>query len=384
MHPLEPYRSRYRQHLLESVIPFWLNHSLDPQFGGQFTCLDRKGQIYDSRKYVWLNGRAVWTFSKLYNQLEPRPEFLTAARSILEFLRTHATDSKGRVYFSLTREGAPAFYQRKPYAAVFLALGLIEFSKTGAGRVFLDEAIGLFWKIRSWIADVSLLDRPVLAGGLAYSQLADIMVVALLALELAQVDDDPRYNEILRECLRQGLRHYDPARRILLENWNEDSLFAATPEGRFFCPGSSIEVVWFLLHVARHLGGDADAEATLLAALEGSLEFGWDREYGGLYYFMDVEGKPNLQLESNMKLWWPHTEAIYALVLAYSMTGEQRWLDWLARVDAYAFTTFADPVDGEWFGYCSRDGKLALEAKGGNYKGFFHVPRFLLFSLVED
>jgi N-acylglucosamine 2-epimerase len=120
--------------------------------------------------------------------------------------------------------------------------------------------------------------------------------------------------------------------------------------------------------------------ALLLDSIEGALEFGWDREYGGLYYFMDVDGLPPLPLEANMKLWWPHTEAIYASALAYSLTSEQRFLTWLERVDAYAFAHFSDPAHGEWFGYCDRRGDLTNTAKGNNYKGCFHVPRMLLLS----
>ena len=82
-----------------------------------------------------------------------------------------------------------------------------------------------------------------------------------------------------------------------------------------------------------------------------------------------------------MKLWWPHTEAIYALVLAYTLTHEERWLRWLERVDRYAYAHFADPEYGEWFGYCDRRGHLTHTCKGGNYKGCFHVPRALLFSI---
>jgi N-acylglucosamine 2-epimerase len=82
-----------------------------------------------------------------------------------------------------------------------------------------------------------------------------------------------------------------------------------------------------------------------------------------------------------MKLWWPHTEAIYALVLAHTLTGEERWLRWLDRVDAYSFARFVDPKHGEWYGYLDRRGEVALPVKGGSYKGFFHVPRALLFSV---
>jgi N-acylglucosamine 2-epimerase len=365
--PLDSYAQRYRSELLDRVIPFWLRHSLDPDYGGYFTCLTREGAVYDSRKYIWLQGRAVWMFAKLYNELEPRPEFLAAARSILDFLRQYAKDSQGRYYFSLTREGSPAFFQRKPYAAVFAMLGMLEFSKATADLALRAEAIELFWQIRKWIADPALLGRPP-----QLPSLADVMVTASMASEIARVDPDPRYSEILRECLQASLAFYDSKRRIFLEYPPAD-----TPEGRLFCPGDSIEASWFLLHS----GPNETMRALLLDSIEGALEFGWDREFGGLYYFMDIEGLPPLPLESNMKLWWPHTEAIYATVLAHSLTGDPKWLAWLERVDAYAFAHFSDPEHGEWFGYCDRRGELTNTAKGNNYKGCFHVPRMLLLSL---
>ena len=366
MSPLDAYAARYRTELLDRVIPFWLRYSLDHQHGGYFTCLTREGAVYDFRKYVWLQGRAVWMLSKLYRELEPRPEFLDAARLILNFLRQHARDPHGRYYFSLTREGRPSFFQRKPYSAVFAMLGMLEFSKATDDLALRAEAIALFWKIREWIQDPTLLGRPP-----QLPSLADVMVTASMASEIARVDPDPRYREILQKCLRDSQIFYDPARRIFLEYPPAD-----TPEGRLFCPGDSIEASWFLLHA----GPDESMRALLLDSIEGALEFGWDQEYGGLYYFMDVEGLPPLPLESNMKLWWPHTEAIYATILAHSLTGDSKWLTWLERVDAYAFAHFSDPMHGEWFGYCDRKGELTSTAKGNNYKGCFHVPRMLLQS----
>ena len=34
--------SQYKTELFENVIPFWLTHSQDRQYGGYFTCLDRQ------------------------------------------------------------------------------------------------------------------------------------------------------------------------------------------------------------------------------------------------------------------------------------------------------------------------------------------------------
>lgn len=378
---LEQYAARYRRNLDESVIPFWLRHGLDREHGGTFSCLDRRGQVYDTKKYMWLQGRMVWMFSRLYTEWDRRPEYLEAATLVCDFMRRHGRDERGLVYFSLTREGQPVAHQRKPYAAVFYVMGLLEYARATGDQGCLDEAVALFWQIERWIREPALLGRPSLAGSPSVSNLANVMVLASMAIELARVSDDPRYLEVMRAALDGVVAHYDPQRRILIENVPLDGRdISDWPEGRLFNPGHSIEVAWFVLHMLEFIPSERHRQLAL-DALEGSLEFGWDQQHGGLYYFMDRDGRPTAQLESNMKLWWPHTEAIYALVLAAKLTGEERWLRWLERVDRYSFERFVDPEHGEWFGYLDRRGEVALDVKGGSYKGFFHVPRALLFSV---
>ena len=367
-------RARYEEDLFDSVIPFWLRHSLDREQGGYFTCLDRDGAVYDTRKYIWLNGRQVWTLARLYNSVEPRPEWLDAARLGAEFLRAHAFDEKGRCYFSLTRDGQPSFYQRKPYAGVFVMLGFIEYAKASGDAWYRAKAEQLFEDVQRWIADARLLDRPALAGGVAYSQLADIYVLCSMALELDRDDK-------LRESTDRIGHHFEPAERLLLETAALDpKLRRAYPDGRLICVGSNFEISWNLFRALDRVP-NPQVERLLLDALEGALEFGWDREYGGLFYFQDIDGRPMLQLESEMKLWWVHVEAIYALLSAYQRTRDAKWLSWLERVDEWTWSHFPDPAHGEWFGYLQRDGRPARTLKGNHYKGCFHIPRALLFSI---
>lgn len=378
---LEAYAARYRAELTERVIPFWLRHSLDHEYGGYFSALDRDGTVYDTRKYVWLQGRAVWMFSRLYNEFAPDPAFLAAARLGVEFLRRYARDEQGRVYFSLTRDGRPVFMQRKPYAAVFYQMGLAEYARATGDAACLAEAAEVFESIRRWIADPALLGRPVLPGAPAVSQLADLLVVGLMALDMAALTGDPRYDEAIAETIAGVARHFDPDRHIYRERVSRDGTpLPDDPDSRLFNPGHSIETAWIMLHMLERQPDPALREQAL-AAIRGSLTLGWDAQYGGILYFVDLAGRPTLQLEATMKLWWPHAEAIYALVLAAILTGDRQWLEWLERIDAYTFRHFVDPVYGEWFGYCDRQGELALTSKGGNYKGFFHVPRALLFSI---
>ena len=69
----------YKNELLENVLPFWLNHSQDLEFGGYYTCLNRNGDVFDTDKFIWLQGREVWLFSMLYNKVEKKEEGLYCA-----------------------------------------------------------------------------------------------------------------------------------------------------------------------------------------------------------------------------------------------------------------------------------------------------------------
>ena len=99
--------ARYRQELYGSVLPFWLEKSQDKQYGGYFTCLERDGSVFDTDKFVWLQGREVWMFAMLYNKVEKKPEWLECARQGAQFLLDHGHDGNFDFYFSLDRRGRP-------------------------------------------------------------------------------------------------------------------------------------------------------------------------------------------------------------------------------------------------------------------------------------
>lgn len=86
-HNLSELSDLYRDNLLEDVIPFWEEHSIDRDKGGYFTCLDRAGNVFDTDKFIWLQARQVWTFSMLYRKVEQRPAWLEIARHGADFLK---------------------------------------------------------------------------------------------------------------------------------------------------------------------------------------------------------------------------------------------------------------------------------------------------------
>ena len=66
--PKEPqyWLNVFRNELYKEVMPWWLQFSIDTVDGGYFNCIHEDGTLYDTTKYVWLQGRQVWMFAKLY------------------------------------------------------------------------------------------------------------------------------------------------------------------------------------------------------------------------------------------------------------------------------------------------------------------------------
>ncbi len=90
----------YRDGLLGDVVPFWLTHAVDEEFGGYMTAVDRQGAVIDTDKSVWFQGRFAWLLSEMYNTVEPRNDWLEAARSGIQFLRDHCFDRDRTHVFS--------------------------------------------------------------------------------------------------------------------------------------------------------------------------------------------------------------------------------------------------------------------------------------------
>ncbi|MEY4673920.1 MAG: hypothetical protein RL148_1704, partial [Planctomycetota bacterium] len=97
----------YRDDLLHDVMPFWLRHGIDREHGGVLSALGRRGEVVDTDKAVWIQGRAAWMFGTLHNTVERRPEWLEASLSCARFLRDRCTSPSGKLFFTVTREGKP-------------------------------------------------------------------------------------------------------------------------------------------------------------------------------------------------------------------------------------------------------------------------------------
>ena len=96
---------------------------------------------------------------------------------------------------------------------------------------------------------------------------------------------------------------------------------------------------------------------------------------------MDADGGPPLMPNSDTKLWWPHTEALYGLLLARELTGESWCERWFDQVYEWSFEHFMMPEVGEWRQRLDRAGKPITKVVALPVKDPFHLPRALILSL---
>lgn len=369
---------QYRSELLDRVVPFWLDRSQDKEYGGYFTCLDREGKVYDTDKFVWLQGREVWLFSMLCNRLGPRPEWLECAVQGGEFLRKHGHDGDYNWYFSLDRAGRPLV---EPYNIFSYTFATMAFGQLGlaTGEAAYDRiAKRTFDIILSKAADPKGRWNKLHPGTRPLKNFALPMILCNLALEIEHLLDAEYLNRTIETCIHEVMEvFYRPELGgIIVENVGVDGRLVDCFEGRQVTPGHDIEAMWFIMDLGRRLGRQDLIEKAKEVTLR-MIEYGWDSQYGGIFYFLDRKGYPPQQLEWDQKLWWVHIETLISLLKGYRLTGDARCLEWFETIHDYVWTHFRDPLHPEWFGYLDRRGEVLLPLKGGKWKGCFHVPRGL-------
>ncbi len=368
---------QYKNELFNNVIPFWMINSIDREYGGYFTCLDREGKVFDTDKFIWLQGREVWMFSALYNKVEKRPEWLDMAQHGAQFLLDHGRNTEGTWYFSLNREGEPLIEAYNIFSDCFATMAFGQLSLATGSEEYALIAKTTFENIlkrrgnpKGKYNKTAPETRPLKGFSLP-------MILCNLSLEIAHLLPTVLVEETIENCIHEVMEvFYDKQSGLILENVYPDGSFCDSFEGRLLNPGHAIEAMWFIMDLSVRLKRPELTQKAVKITLH-TLQKSWDEMYGGIFYFLDCKGYPPQQLEWDQKLWWVHVETLISLIKGYALTGNQECLDWFEKVHDYTWSHFPDSGHGEWLGYLNRRGEVLLPLKGGKWKGCFHVPRAL-------
>ncbi len=374
----------FKKDLVENILPFWLDNAIDYENGGIYTCLDKEGNIYGTDKSVWFQGRALWVFSKAYNIIEKNPEYLKAAKNIHSFLEK-CTDTDGRMFFTVTADGRELQKRRYYFSETFAAIGCAELYKATKDLAILEDAEKYFAVAYECFKGVRKCQPKINPDNIDSKALSPVMIMLATAQVMRSVEGlFDKYNDICSECLEEILTGGFLTEKALLESVTRAGEFVDSPNGRIVNPGHSLEAAWFIMAEGL-VTGNNDAIEAARNIIDITMPLGWDKANGGIIAFTDLKGCPPVQLEWDMKLWWPQCEAMIAARLAYLQFGDEKYKEIYETLVEYCDKYFVDKESGEWYGYLHYDNSVSTTLKGNIFKGPFHIPRlYMIMSVMDD
>lgn len=275
---------------------------------------------------MWFQGRTLWTFSKAYNVIEKNPEYLKVAKNIFEFL-PKCTDSDGRMFFTVTEDGKEIQKRRYYFSETFAAIGCAEYYKATKDKSALMLAEKYFnIAYECYLGNIKNLPKFNLENH-KFKSLSPVMILLSTAQTLRSVPElKNKYDSISQDFLNEIMDGGFLTEKGLLEHVGTDNKAVDSPTGRIVNPGHSLETAWFIMSEGLITKND-EALCFAKKIIDITLPLGIDKKHGGIISFTDCDGKPPIQLEWDMKLWWPQCEAMIAMRIAHRIFNEKRYND---------------------------------------------------------
>jgi len=386
---IETLRSEIEKDLTGNILPFWINHSVDPLGGFYGMVLNDGHAIKEANKGAVLNARILWTFSKAYRHYGLEV-YRQIADKAADYLTGHFIDRQyGGVFWELDNEGAIKDATKQTYACAFAIYGLAEHFRATGTQASLDAALSLYNTLEEKVHDKARTGyiesfqrdytRSKIAGVDGKQGATKTMNTHIHILEayttLYQVWPDKTLAQNLRELLGILSTHlYDSKRHHLIllcdDDWN--------PIGEADSYGHDIETSWLMCEAASTLGDPtlkATVEAQAIKMVDTSIKEGINAE-GAMLYEKSAEGF------SKKMSWWPQSETLVGVVNAWQLTGDKHYLEIALRTWNYIKDHFIDTAHGGWFKELTEDGKPMKAPKVSTWNCPYHNSR-AAFELSE-
>jgi mannobiose 2-epimerase len=347
--------------LVSNIIPFWL--ALKDDNGGFYGLVDFNGEVdKHADKGALLNSRILWFFARSASELKNNPDIaeqcFEAAQHAYLFLTKRLTDVEcGGVYWSVDYLGRPLDTQKHIYNQAFAIYALSEWYALTGDALVLDQIHNLFSLIetnardsknkgyfeafdKSWkpISNELVCDTEAIVSAKsmnthlhimeAYSRMFDVSPLQEVKQALQELVS------IMVNKAQNGRNSFYP---FFDEAWNVQS--------KNHSYGHDIEGSWLIWEAAEKVFESTELEKikrVVVTMADRVLTTGTDFDGAVCNEWID-----NKFVETT-RVWWVQAEAIVGFSNAWSLSGEQRYLDAAHRAWQVIKDNILDAKTGEW------------------------------------
>ena len=371
------YYQQYSDTLNKEVMPYWLKYSGDAT-GAINNCLAEDGTLQSRDRYIWSQGRALWTYSAMYNRIEKKPEYLERATGLFNYLKGTGRSADGKWNYLFDGDGKMLETDISIYVDGFVLAGMTEYYiATGCEEA---KTIALETFENTW----DRIQRPgsyrvapyVIPDGMKTHGVN--MCYSFFYNCLGKATGRQDIVDIAHGLAMEVLNNFYVAEKdAILEFVNVDGSFSDTPEGRSCVPGHAIECMWFLINIFEQWNEPENIQKCC-RIIRRHIELAWDEEKGGLRLALDIDGKePIFWGKPTYKPWWVQVETLVATAYAWKHTKDSWFLDMHKKVNEYAFAHYPNGY-GDWYNWLDNDGNVGQTA-ALPVKDPFHLPRGLIY-----
>lgn len=371
------YYELYHNTLTKEVMPFWMKYSAD-ESGAINNCLTEDGVVLSRDRYIWSQGRALWTFSALYNRMGGDKKYLERANGLFSYLKSIGANERGSWNYLYDGDGKKIEDDISIYVDGFVLCGMTEYYVATGNSEALDIALSIYDTTKK------LLNTPgsyrvapyVIPDGMKTHGVN--MIFSFFYHNLAKAAKRPDIDATAYELAYEVLnKFYVEEKDAILEFVNNDGSFSDTPEGRACVPGHAIECMWFLITMFEE-SGDEESIKKCCRLIKRHFELAWDTERSGMFLALDIDGKePCFWGKPTYKPWWVQLETLVATAYAYKHTKDEWFLDTHEKVCEYAFAHYPSG-SGDWHNWLDENGNIG-ESAALPVKDPFHLPRALIY-----
>src|SRR5690606_13682887 len=287
-HYIKSLRDFYKHQLLEDTVPFWFPRSYDIEYGGYLLMRDADGSLIDTDKAVWIQGRACWLLSTLYNTVEPRQEWLDGAKLGYEFLKNKCFSKDGKMYFHVDQQGNPIRMRRYFFSETFAVIAFAAYAKASGNEEAAELSRSIFSTCLEYASGKRAMD-PKFENTRPSKGIGIPVIMINTAQQLRETIGDPRCDDPIHLWIEEIETYFvKDDIRCVMEQVAPDGSIIDHIDGRTLNPGHAIEGAGFILHEARYRDNDPKLIDLGCRMLDYMWKRGWDQEHGGILYFRDV------------------------------------------------------------------------------------------------